>query len=251
LYFTKSATGELINKNLDFTRAHHIVATYDWNISGNHHLRIEPYLQQLFRVPVVAGSSFSLINLQRDWFIPDRLENSGKGFNYGIDATFEKYMSQGFYYMFTASLFDSRYKAGDGVWRNTRYNRRYVFNLLGGKEWMTGRKRQTIFNANVRLSYQGGDRYSPVDLTASQQVGEVMYLESDAFSQQYTPSFICHFTVACKINRKNTAHEFALKVINATMSREYLGHKYNFTTRTVDVDSEFTMVPNISYKIEF
>jgi hypothetical protein len=251
LYFTKPATGELMNKNLDFTRAHHLVATYDQSFGGDYHLRVEPYVQQLFGVPVVAGSSFSLINVQHDWFIPDRLENSGKGFNYGIDATFEKYMSQGFYYMFTASLFDSRYRAGDGVWRNTRYNRRYVFNLLGGKEWMTGRNRQNIFNANVRLSYQGGDRYSSVELAASQQAEKIVYLEKDAFSQQYAPAFLCHFTVAYKINRKNIAHEFAIKVINATMNREYLGHKYNFTTRTVDVDSEYMIVPNISYKIEF
>ncbi|MDR1980930.1 MAG: carboxypeptidase-like regulatory domain-containing protein, partial [Tannerellaceae bacterium] len=166
-YFTKSATGELINKNLDFTRAHHLVASYDWTISDDNHLRIEPYVQQLFSVPVTPDGSFSFINLQRDWFITDRLENTGKGFNYGIDVTFEKFMSQGYYYMFTASLFDSRYKAGDGVWRNTRYNRNYVLNFLTGKEWLLGRNRQNIFNAGIRLSYQGGDRYSPVDWTAS------------------------------------------------------------------------------------
>jgi hypothetical protein len=251
LYFTKSTTGEQFNQNLDFTRAHHIVATYDRNFVGDCHLRIEPYVQRLFSVPVVVGSSFSMINVQREWFISDRLANVGKGFNYGIDATFEKYMSRGYYGMFTASLFDSRYNAGDDVWRNTRYNRRYVFNLLGGKEWMMGRNRQNIFNANIRLSYQGGDRYSPVDHAASQQAGEVVYLETNAFARQYAPTLLCHVTVAYKINRKNTAHELALKVINATMNREYLGHKYNLKSHTVDTDYEVTMAPNISYKIEF
>lgn len=250
-YFTKSATGELINKNLDFTRVHHLIATYDWNISGDYHLRIEPYIQQLFRVPVIADSSFSFINLQRDWFISDRLENTGKGLNYGIDLTFEKYMSQGYYYMLTASLFDSRYKAGDGIWRHTRYNRSYIFNLLTGKEWMLGRSRQNIFNANIRRSYQGGDRYSPVDWAASQEAEDVVYLEKDAFSKQYAPAFLCHFTVSYKLNRKNRSHEFALKVINATMSREYFGHKYNLKTHQIDLDQEFIMIPNISYKIEF
>jgi hypothetical protein len=249
-YFTKSATGELINKNLDFTRAHHLVATYDY-ISGDYHLRIEPYIQQLFSVPVMADSSFSFINLQRDWFVTDKLENTGKGLNCGIDATFEKYMSQGYYYMCTASLFDSRYRAGDGIWRNTRYNRNYAFNLLAGKEWMFGRNRQNIFNANIRLSYQGGDRYSPVDLTASQHAEEVVYSEKEAFSKQYPSSFICHFTIGYKINRKSSAHEIALKMINAAMSKEYFGHRYNFKTRQIDLDSEVVMIPNISYKIEF
>ena len=250
-YFTRSASGERINKDLDFTRAHHLVATYDWNISGDYHLRIEPYVQQLFSVPVIADSSFSFINLQRDWFVSDKLESTGKGLNYGIDATFEKYMSRGYYYMITASLFNSRYRAGDGIWRNTRYNRNYVFNLLAGKEWMLGSNKQNIFNANVRLSYQGGDRYSPVDRTSSLQKGDVIYFEKEAFSKQYAPSFVCHFTIGYKINKEKIAHELALKMINATMSEEYFGHKYNLKTNTIDLDKEMIMIPNISYKIEF
>jgi hypothetical protein len=140
---------------------------------------------------------------------------------------------------------------GDGIWRNTRYNRNYVFNFLTGKEWLLGRNRQNIFNANIRLSYQGGDRYSPVNLTASQQAEEVVYLERDAFSKQYPPALMCHFTVSYKINRRNLAHEFALKVINAAMSKEYLGHRYNLKTHQVDSDHEVVVIPNISYKIEF
>ncbi len=132
-YFSKSATGELINKNLDFTRSHHLVLSYDRNINNTCHLKIEPYIQRLYNIPIIKDSTFSFINLQQDWFITDKLENKGKGINYGIDITFEKYMSAGYYYMFTASLFDSKYKAGDRQWRNTRYNRNYAFNLLGGK----------------------------------------------------------------------------------------------------------------------
>ncbi|MDR2466410.1 MAG: TonB-dependent receptor [Prevotellaceae bacterium] len=250
-YFTKSADGKMPNRNMDFTRAHHLAASYSWNISGDYRLLAEPYVQRLFSVPVVAGSSFSFINLQRDWFVADRLENAGKGFNCGLDVTFEKYMSQGYYYMLTASLFDSRYMGGDRVWRSTRYNRSYVFNLLAGKEWLTGRRRQNPFSASIRLSYQGGDRHSPVSLKASQEAKEIVYDESRAFSEQHPPSFLCHFTVSYKINRQNLSHEFSLKAINATMNKEYLGYRYNLKTRQADLEHEFIMIPNVSYKIEF
>ncbi|MDR1601663.1 MAG: carboxypeptidase-like regulatory domain-containing protein [Tannerella sp.] len=250
-YFTKSATGERMNRNLDFTRAHHLAGTYDWDVADDCHLRIEPYVQYLFSVPVVPGSSFSFINLQRDWFVSDKLENSGKGLNCGIELTFEKYLSRGYYYMYTASLFDSRYRAGDGVWRNTRYNRNFVFNLLAGKEWMTGRAGQNAVNAGIRFTYQGGDRHSPVDEAASQRAQEAVYSEENAFADRYPPTFVCHFTVSYRINRKKSAHEFALKMINATMSREYYGHLYNFKTGRTDVDSEAMIVPNISYRVEF
>ena len=70
--------------------------------------RQEPYFQWLYDVPVIPGSTFAMLNLQgnEDWFISDQLINAGNAINYGIDITFEKYMSRGFYYMATASLYD-------------------------------------------------------------------------------------------------------------------------------------------------
>ncbi|MDR2119247.1 MAG: carboxypeptidase-like regulatory domain-containing protein [Tannerella sp.] len=250
-YFTRSATGERMNRNLDFTRAHHFVVTYDRDLSGDRHLRIEPYIQLLYSVPVTAGGSFSFINLQREPFAPYRLENTGRGRNFGVDVTFEQYMSRGYYYTCTASLFDSRYRAGDGVWRHSRYDRNFVFNLLAGKEWMLGRGGQNVFSAGIRLTYQGGERHSPVDEAASQRAEDVVYDENAAFAEQYPPSLVGHFTVGYKINGKGSAHEFSLNMINATMSREYYGHLYNLKTRRIDVDQETMMIPNVSYRIEF
>ena len=250
-YFTRSETGELINKDLDFTRGHHLVLSYDWNIGKDYHLRVEPYVQYLYSVPVIADSSYSFLNIKDEWFVQDGLVSKGKGLNYGIELTFEKYMSKGYYYMFTASLFSSRYKGGDNIWRNTRYNRNYLFNFLIGKEWMVGRTKQNMFSANVRFSYQGGDRYSPVDYAASLANEEAIYDENNAFSKQLSPIFLSHFTVSYRINRRKVAHEFAIKVLNAMLYEEYFGHSYNFKTHKVDVFREGITMPNISYKIEF
>ena len=247
-YFTKSADGKLINKNMDFTRAHHWILSYDMNIGKDYHLRIEPYFQQLYDVPMIADSTFSFINLQNNWFITEKLVNEGKGQNYGMDITLEKYLSRGYYYLFTASLFKSRYKAGDGNWYNSRYDRSYVFNFLSGKEWMFGQNR---LSANIRLTCQGGDRYSPIDLAASQQKEDAIYDEKNPFSEQLSPVFLCHFTIGYKINRKKSAHEFAVKIINTTNYKDYYGHRYNFRTHGVDAEREAVMIPNISYKIEF
>ena len=55
-YFTKK-DGEHINKDLDFTRAHHISLAYDLNIGENHHLKIEPYFQYLYDAPIIPDSN--------------------------------------------------------------------------------------------------------------------------------------------------------------------------------------------------
>ena len=46
----------------------------------------------------------------------------------------ERYLTQGYYYMLTGSVFKSEYCGGDKIWRNTRLDRRYLLNALGGKE---------------------------------------------------------------------------------------------------------------------
>jgi len=250
-YFIKNENNEAINKNLDFTKAHHIVLGYDLSLSETLHLKIEPYYQHLFSVPVIADSSFSMINMQNDWFFDGNLENSGEGRNFGIDITFEKYLSDNYYYMLTASLFKSQYKGGDGVLRDTRYDRNYVLNFLIGKEWMLGSENQNILGLNIQLSYQGGDRYSPINFSESLDVREAVFDEHKAFSRQFAPVFTCHFAASYKINMLGKTHEIAIKMINATMYEEFTGFHYNRHTNTVDERREPLFFPYLSYKIEF
>lgn len=250
-YFVKNSSGEIINKNLDFTKSHHLVLGYDISLSEFTHLKVEAYYQHLFNVPVIADSSFSMINQQNDWFFNGKLQNTGNGENFGMDITFEKYLSQGYYYMITASLFNSQYKGDDNIWRDTRYNRNYAFNFLIGKEWGMGKNKQNVLGLNARLSYQGGDHYSPINSTLSTQNQEVVFDETKAFSKQVSPAFTSHFTVSYKIYKKKSAQEIALKIINATQYKEFMGFQYNYQTQKVDEHREAIFIPNLSWKIEF
>ncbi len=168
VYFVKTPKtgGKLVNKELDFTKSHHLMLSFSHKLSDNLHLKVEPYFQYLYDVPVIADSSYSVLN--RDvFYVESALVNKGKGYNYGIDLTLEKYLAGGTYYMFTGSFFDSRYQGGDGKWHNTKFNRNYILNAMGGKEWMMGRRKQDILSVNLKFTLQGGDRYSPVDKEAT------------------------------------------------------------------------------------
>lgn len=252
-YFTRSPNGDLINRNLDFTRSHHLIFSYDFSPANDFHLRAEPYFQKLYNVPVIPGGTFSFINLKGsgDRFISDRLVNSGAGINYGLDMTFEKYVSQGYYFMLTGSLFDSRYKTTGNKRYNTRYNRNYIFNFLLGKEWMAGRDKQHVFSANGRLTCQGGERYSPLNEPASALKQDAVYDESNPYSRRLPPAFLGHFTVSYTVNKYHLSHEFAIKVLNATGYKDFYGHRYNFKTGNMEEEREAIVIPNVSYKIEF
>lgn len=252
-YFIKNSAyeNEAVNKNLDFAKSHHLVMGYDVSLSEFTHLKIETYYQYLFNVPVIADSSFSIINQQNDWFFNEQLQNNGNGKNYGVDITFEKYLSQGYYYMITGSLFNSKYKGGDNIWRSTRYNRNFTFNFLIGKEWQMGSNKQNVLSLNARLSYQGGDHYSPINTIESETEQDLIFDESRAFSKQFSPAFISHFTASYRMNKNKSTHEIALKIINATSYKEFTGFEYNFQTQKIDERREALILPNLSYKIEF
>ena len=251
-YFAKD-NGEMVNKNMDFTKAHHLSMCYDLSLNGDKHLKIEPYIQYLYDVPVIESSTFSFINLNGgdDWYISERLRNEGEGVNYGLDVTFEKYMTDGFYYMLSGSVFNSLYRSSIGKWYDTRYNRNFVMNILAGKEWNVGRDKQNVFGVNGRLTFQGGDRYSPIDESASLERKEVVYDESKPFSKQFSPAMIGHITISYKINKKGLVHEFAAKLANVFGYKDYYGHRINFKENKVEPEREANIVPNISYKIEF
>ncbi len=253
MYYNNSlSTGEkAVNKNLDFTKAHHVVLSYDWSLSDLLHLKVEPYFQMLYDVPVINGNSFSAINFQSDWFFAEKLVNKGEGRNYGLDLTFEKYMSNGFYYMTTASIFDAKYKGGDGVWRDTRFNRNYVVNLLAGKEWKLGKNKQNSFNINGRLTFQGGDRFSPVDEVATKAIKKIVYDETRAYSVQTDPIMNVHLTIAYRKNKLKSSREIALKIVNLTQQPDFFGYQYNYRTGSIDKDLEIILLPNLSYKIHF
>lgn len=120
------------NTDLDFTKSHHFVIGYDKVFSGIIRFKSGIYYQHITDVVVEKNSSsYSLLNRGSYTFTDaDILENTGKGYNYGIELTIEKFMDRGLYFLSTLSLYESKYRGSDGVLRNTAFNSNYVFKLL-------------------------------------------------------------------------------------------------------------------------
>ena len=254
VYFVKKGDrgNELVNKDLGFTKTHHIMLSYNYKISDDMNLRIEPYFQHLYNVPVIADSSYSVLN-RSVFYVEDPLINKGKGRNFGVDITFEKYLTKGLYYMITASVFNSKYSGGDGVWHNTKYNRNFIVNGLIGREWMMGRNKQNVLSVNLKLTLQGGDRYSPIDEQASLNHPDkkIQYNETKAYSKQFSPMLLGNYTISYRMNKKKVAHEIAVKGLNITGYKEYFGHEYNIKTGEIEPNRNSTSLFNLSYKLDF
>lgn len=154
--------------------------------------------------------------------------------------------------MLTASFFDSKYTAADGIERNTRFNRNYVFNVMAGKEWHT--TKNNIIGANIRVNYLGGNRIEPIDVEASEQQRDVVYGETDgkiAFSESHDALPVVSFTISYRKNKPKYSSVWSFQVLNANGSEEYAKDFYNLQTNEIDTKYDGLVIPNISYKIEF
>lgn len=86
-------------------------------------------------------------------------------------------------------MFDSKYKGSDGIERNTAFNTKYAYNILAGKDFKVGKKKNT-FSANIKIGSVGGKYISPVDVTASQNDDTTIYDETiNPYSLKQCPYF--------------------------------------------------------------
>ena len=250
-FVTTPRTGdELVNRNLGLSKAIHATLSWDWAIARDLHFRLEPYYQHLYNIPIEPGTNASIIN-QVNFWTTSRMVNGGKGRNYGVDITLERYLRNGLYWMVTGSIFDSQYTCADDVWRNTVYNRHWLANVLGGKEWMLGRKKQHVLAVSLRLNAMGGSWYTPIDEEASLAAHDAVEDKSRMMEAQWPSTISIHANVSLQIHRPKLAHEIGFKMVNLNGALEYYGFDYNRKYHRMDESTGSWMLPNIYYRISF
>ena len=240
------------NRNLDFTKAAHAVIAYDVNLFNSVRIKTEVYYQYLYKIPVRSRSDyFSAANLGADFNSPnlDSLVSNGTGENYGFEITLEKFYSKGYYFLVTASLFESKYKASDGVIRNTAFNGNYVFNALAGKEFKI--KEKHIFALDVKFTYAGGKRYVPIDLPASILANDEIRNGSLAYQPQYDPYVRLDVKPSYKINTKRFTHEISVDIQNVTKHNNIFQQQYDLNTQKIKTDYQLKFFVIPQYRLTF
>ena len=266
-YFTYLAdTIEYPNRDLRFTRAVHNVLSYDWNIAQNLHLRTEVYHHYLFDVPVDQyGNIGSMLN-NPFYLSAIPMVNGGTGTNYGLEITAEKSFDDDYYFLASASLFESTYSMDDTVnvplrinqqtvkeidKRNTRYNASYILNVLGGKEFRVGRFGQNVFGVNARIIWRGGYRETPYLLEAAHQYGAPR--NYNRYYEQRLPDYYrIDLGVSYRSNHEGLSWRIGADVQNLTDRRNPNGTFYNLETKEVEYHTDpIGILPTVNFAVEF
>lgn len=257
IYYSEVISGNETNYpnvSLNFTKSYQAVLSYDWLFAEFWRSKLELYYQDLRQIPVSPDEPvLSLVNFSNsdNAFANKILVNKGKGQNIGWELTIEKFLSQGYYILFTASVYDSKYFDANGVKRNTRFNSNYAFNLLGGKEFKIGRKKNSTIGFSIKVVEIGGQRYTPIDLAQSIILHQAVYIDSLTYTKKTTDFFKIDFRMRYRLNAKKCSHEFAFELGNILNRKNVAGFRYNPYTNEIDYIHDLPLIPLASYRIEF
>jgi hypothetical protein len=255
VYFIQSYTPsgiEQTNRDLKFTGAHHLVMSYDWLLSQDLRFKAEIYYQYLYDAPVreSPNSTFSMLNEGANFYIPteDSLVNKGKGKNYGLELTLEKFLSHNFYYMLNTSFYQSKYTGYDGVWRNTAFNGNYIFNAMAGYEFWVSTNRAIGFD--LKSTWAGGKRYIPVNEVASTP-NNIVYDYTQAFNWKYKDYFRTDFKIYYRQNSKKVYFEEAVDLQNVFNTKNIYYQDYVPQTKKYNTYYQSALFPMITFRCLF
>lgn len=259
VYFlqSKDANGLISynNKDLDFTKSHHLVLGYNIQPVANWRFKAEVYYQAIYNVPVTQGaSSYSMLNTGSTFKsdLQDSLVNKGSGKNVGFELTIERFFSKGYYGLFTSSIYQSKYTGSDGIVRNTAFNGRYVVNLLTGKEWKLGKRKQNKFSTDIKLTNAGGRAYTPIDLALSNATGHEQ-LSTDAYSSYYDMYYRVDVKAGYTLNgrKRRISHTLSLDLQNVTNHKNVFSLSYDDRAQKTNTTYQLGFFPNVVYKLQF
>ena len=249
LYFYKRYTGStsrLPNMNIKPAISLHQVISYDQRIGENTRLKLEAYVQNISQAPVDSNrnSPFSLLNYSSG--IPTQvLENSGIGENKGIELTLERFLSNDFYYLITASVFDTKYQAKKNVWYNTQFNNNYAANVLVGKDF------RQKFSVNLRYLIRGGNRYTPINLSESIKRNTTVLTSSQIMQAQYPTFQRLDLSIAYKLNRAKHTWTIRADLQNILDIDNVIEERYDSNAKALTYRYALPLIPILSTRVDF
>lgn len=207
------------------------------------------YYESLSHV-ATDNAYFSSLNLLEQY--PNQyLTSDGQGRNYGLELSYQRFLTKGLFYRISSAFFDAKYKnEGMTEWLNVRYNTQYLISSTIGKEfdWSSDEKNK-VFGINLQLVWAGGYWTTPIDESASRQQQTTVYITEKAYTIQQPNIFKSYFRLYYKVNHHKRYSMIGLDLSNV-FNRENVAYQYfdPYLDKIVS-KHQLGLVPMLSYLI--
>lgn len=240
------------NRNLALTRAAHAVLGHELSFNNKLKLKSEVYFQYLFKVPVDTAKTNEMSMLNAGTGVnQNRFINLGEGRNYGVEFTLDRSFTDRYFYLITASFFQSEYRKPQVEWRSTRFNANLMLNAMLGYEWNFGKAAKNSLALNLRIIYRGGNRYTPIDEVQSKLQGKEVLLDAQPFASRLPAYFRTDASASLRFNYAKSSLVFSTEIQNVTNQQNINRYYYDPILQKVRTVYMFGIMPVLNVKMEF
>ncbi len=258
IYFVKTPLTDgshmQTNRNLGFSKSRHYIIGHDYLITNDWRLKTEAYFQQLYNIPVKESlGAYAVINAGVEYFIAreDSLTNDGKGQNYGIEITLEKFFSNNYFLMLTASVFNSVFQGADNIMRSTAFNSNFLINSVAGYEHKIGPHKNSALIFGARFTYNGGRPYVPFNSEATVRNGYEVLDWDNAYKEKH-PSYIrASLRLGMRRNKPRYSSELTIDLQYRTHYTNIYDQRIDIHTGKVYTYQEVRLYPISTWRLNF
>ena len=166
-------------KRLNIPTAVHYIVGVNHLLTENTKLTVEVYQKKYENFPIDMDQPALFIIDESFFNNYSNLLDTGEAYTRGVEVMIQKKLAKDFYGLASASYFRSRYKGGDGIWRNRNFDNRFTFSLEGGY------KPNQKWEFSLRWIYAGGVPCTPFDVEQSKIYHRATYDENRINKDRY------------------------------------------------------------------
>lgn len=233
------------NKALKDIRADHYIAGVEYLFSADWRVTLEGYYKDYSNYPTSTIRPFIVLSNtggdfeQTQDFGIEPLVSEGTGHSKGIELYIQKALTTNYYGLINLSLFDAKYKALDGVERNSSFNNRFIFTILGGyrpgKQW----------EISGKFRYVGGRPYTPINPADGTQL-------VSQFNSEYLPDFnSLDIRVDKRWNFKDWSLITYVDIQNIYGRKNISGYRWNKYSNKIEANESIGVLPTIGINAIF
>ena len=241
-------TGE-DNLDLSLMKSYQVNAAYGWQLANDFKVGVEGYYQKLYNIPISKDEEVDYWMLNDlVGFSTDNLSSDGRGRNYGLEMTLERFFNQGFFMLISGSVYNSEYSLRGDDYFNSRYNGRFNSSLMMGKEIML--KNENILSLSFRNLVFGGQWYKPPDDFISRSIDEYFEQENSNLTLQNKTYWRSDLRVSYRKNNPHNSWILALDVQNLFNISNTRGEIFNIKDQLYQTKLQGGIVPVVSFQLD-
>ena len=198
--------------------------------------RLEGYYQELYDMPLDLNTR-----------LPETEVYAGR--NYGLESSIRyNQKEKGLLMWLNGTLYTSEFEQ-EGEWQSTRYDGRYIFNTVLGKEW--SKTETKVHGVHARLNVLGGFRETPIDILASDEAGTTIFDETQLFSDQQKDYVRIDLSVYRKVKHNKFTSTISLDVQNLLNRKNESFAYYDTFLGEVIRRNQLGLLPILNYRLQF